>query len=90
MEVIFQLHGRIQELPEDSGGPSIDLKKIFKKIEQKGFRLKTLSFSGQASANFYSIEIDNASFANEIVADLRNNPLVDAAYIKPTDELPHR
>ena len=58
MEVIFQLHGRIQELPEDKSGPGQDLQKLLEKIEKKGFRWKTLSFSGQASANFYRIEID--------------------------------
>ena len=36
MEVIFQLHGRIQELPEDKSGPGLDLQKLLEKIEKKG------------------------------------------------------
>ena len=89
MEVVFQLHRHLQELPEDKSGPGLDLKKILEKIKKKGLQLTTLSFSGQdAEANFYRIEIDNASLANEIVTDLLNHPFVDAAYIKPTDESP--
>lgn len=89
MEVVFQLHRHLQELPEDKSGPGLDLKEILEKVKKNGFHLTTLSFSGQdASANFYRIEIDNTSLANEIATDLRNNPLVSAAYIKPTDESP--
>jgi hypothetical protein len=42
----------------------------------------------QALASFFEIEIDDPAEAKRLVRRLQTDPAVDAAYIKPDDELP--
>jgi hypothetical protein len=39
-------------------------------------------------ASFYEIEVDDPAEADRLIGRLLNDPSIDAAYVKPDDELP--
>ncbi len=86
MEIIFQLHRYLQQLKEDKSESSQRLQKIINEIKALGLDLQPLSSPEETSSQYYRIEIEDRTLADEIVLQLQESPLVDGAYVKPSDE----
>jgi hypothetical protein len=81
-DAALTLHGRQP--------PTSESEELLQTVEQLGMRLEPMH-PGAAEphlASYFTVEVQDPATAERMIARLQHCPAIEAAYLKPPDELP--
>ena len=90
MHVTIQVSADVAHIVHEGGSPTTESRELLKIAEELGVSLEPMHPGAEDPllAPYFRVEVSDSATAERVIAHLRQSKTVEAAYLKPPDELP--
>ncbi len=90
IQVIIQVSTDVARILHQRGAPTTESKELFRITEELGVLLKPMHPGAEDPLlnQYFLVEVPDSATAERVIAHLRRSKAIEAAYLKPPDELP--
>ena len=91
IQVIIQVAADVARTLQQQGAPTTESQELLKIAEELGVLLEPMHPGADDSllAPYFMAEVPDSTTAELVIAHLRKSKAIEAAYLKPPDELPN-